>query len=342
MLPLPRSSDALPARPFLASRSARRRTRFALAGLALASLATLPLDGRAQTVVQVRATATAGLTQMPVDAKRIDSPTGAALAESASNAAANDLGAGASATRASASLGLLTLRGDAADSAATNLDGNGFGAASTSALAGWSDRLTVSSPSHTGSGLLHAVVFLQPLGAAAAQAAAGSGSAQFDGGGSLVARGTGVFSASFGQRVGLAPSSYSLVNGSAAPGGIFGAWDVAIPFVFGQAFDFGASLTGLASSSAFAGGSSSAGVGLQLVWGGIQNATLPDPAQAAAASSWPTAGDLTITDFSVTGQSGTDWRLAAAVPEPATAALLPVGLLPVLGLARRRRGSTAR
>ena len=73
-----------------------------------------------------------------------------------------------------------------------------------------------------------------------------------------------------------------------------------------------------------------AGVGLQMVWGGIASATLPDkPARGLGL-------DSTISDFSVLGASGTDWRQAVAVPEPATWALLLAGLL-LTGAARRGR-----
>ena len=48
--------------------------------------------------------------------------------------------------------------------------------------------------------------------------------------------------------------------------------------------------------------------------------------------------DATITDFTVIGASGTDWRQSLVVPEPASGLMLLAGL-GLLILCARRRGS---
>ena len=225
--------------------SARRHLRLSVSALALAAL---PLASSAETVLQVRANASAGTVINPIDATSISSPAHAPLSAAAFNTITNGQGQGTGAASGELGLGLLTTRNDASAAASADPDFSGAGTALGRTQMSWSDRLTVSG-SYAGAGILNASVWLVAVGDNTALASGtGLSQAEFGAGADLVVFSTPtepvrVFTASTSQRVGIDPLAINTVNGHAV-GSILGAWDVAIPFVFGQAFDLRAGLSG--------------------------------------------------------------------------------------------------
>lgn len=207
----------------------------------------------------------------------------------------------------------------------------------------WSDRLTISNPTLTGSAAFAHATFSLSGGLNSLSAPAGAaGNSTI--GASIRINGAPVFSTT-GQLVSRngAITTNEVNRGQAVNGafqidpvtGLTGNFSFDIPFVFGTPFQMMADLTAFTQALAsFPGNESSAAsnFGSSGLWGGISEVHLAD--------------GTVLSGHSLSSDSGFDWNNAfaslpvpSAIPVPGTVWLFGAGLLGLIGVARRKKAA---